>query len=89
MPQVERYDKYTLRMEDLGQTEPVTDREFFSKRMDYLYKVLVTFGIRHGDLTRYAIIVKDNHPYLIDFAESRDQGDEGGAVRRAGGQSPL
>ena len=28
-------------------------------------------GIRHGDLTQYAIIVVNNKPHFIDWAESR------------------
>jgi len=36
---------------------------------------LIEAGVRHGDLTHYAVIVKDNKPFLIDFAESRLMGD--------------
>lgn len=71
VPFVTRHDKYTIAMEDLGESEPVTHKGTFLFNMGELLKTLYELGIRHGDLTRYAIIVKDDHPWLIDFAESR------------------
>ena len=34
---------------------------------------LAVAGIRHGDLTKYSVLIDDvdGHPYIIDFAESR------------------
>lgn len=71
VPQSERYDKYTLRLRDLGQSEHVTDKEAFYNNLAGLLNALREHGIRHGDLTTAALIVKNNHPYVIDFAESR------------------
>lgn len=71
VPSATRIDKYTIRMEDLGETEKVDDVGSFSFMMGELYGILQKRKIRHGDLTKYSIIVKNNRPYLIDFAESR------------------
>lgn len=43
----------------------------FMKHLDLVLNVLEGAGIRHGDLTRYAVIVNNDRPYLVDFAESR------------------
>lgn len=70
-PRYERFDKYTLRIADLGESEPITNPKAFRITCKNLLAVLKSVGIRHGDLTRYAIVVKNNWPFLIDFAESR------------------
>lgn len=70
-PKAERYDKYTIKMEDLGKSEPITKKAQFRKAFRERVNMLHNFGVRHGDITKYAIIVKDNMPYFIDFAESR------------------
>jgi len=72
---VTRYDKYTIRMEDIGRTERVTNKIIFSAHMYELRNILMGRGIRHGDLTRYAVVVKKNKPFLIDFSESRLSND--------------
>ncbi len=71
VPRVERYDKYTLLLEDLGKSQPITDSELFWENLLRLLESLRSVGIRHGDLTTQALIIRDNFPYLIDFAESR------------------
>lgn len=71
VPQVGRYDKYTLKIDDLGSSDFVLDGELFRKNMYLLLDALREAGIRHGDLTQYSIIVKKDWPYVIDFAESR------------------
>lgn len=71
VPYSYRYDKYTIMMEDKGKGERVTDKASFIKHMRNIADLLRKHKIRHGDLTRYAIIVKNNKPYIIDFAESR------------------
>ena len=70
-PTAERYDKYTLKIKDLGNSEPVDAPQIFREHCEYLLDILKILGIRHGDLTEYAIIVKNNVPFIIDFAESR------------------
>lgn len=71
VPYAWRYDKYTIAMQDMGDSEPVTDKNLFVTQMYQMIAALRQKGIRHGDITKYAIVVKDNNPYLIDFAESR------------------
>lgn len=71
VPRAVRYDKYTILMEDLGLSQPVTDSVELWRNFDRLATVLHNARIRHGDLTTQAVIVRENFPYLIDFAESR------------------
>lgn len=70
-PKAERYDKYTIKMEDLGKSQTVTKKTKFARSFKTRLDMIHSFGIRHGDLTRYSVIVKDNEPFFIDFAESR------------------
>jgi hypothetical protein len=59
-----------LLMEDLGETEPVTDEVVFRRRIADLIAALDRHHIIHGDATRLNLIVKDNKPYLIDFQQA-------------------
>ncbi len=70
VPYAKRWDKYTLQIQYL---EPmlVTNKKEFKLQCYALLDALRACEIRHGDLTKYAVIVRDNKPYLIDFAESR------------------
>lgn len=52
-------------------TEPVTDPGAFLVHCCAALRALREHGIIHGDLTRHNIRVRDNRPYLIDFAQSR------------------
>jgi len=49
----------------------ITDRDGFMKHLPLVLDELKRAGVRHGDLTRQAIVVVENKPMLIDFAESR------------------
>jgi predicted Ser/Thr protein kinase len=71
VPRFDRYDKYTLRIEDLGQSEPVTNWSIFRDHCAKLLHALSSRSVRHGDITEQAVIIRNNKPYLIDFAESR------------------
>lgn len=51
--------------------ENVTDPLGFMRHYKPILDALERKGIRHGDLTDYAIITHDNKPIIIDFAESR------------------
>ena len=70
-PYSERYDDYTIRMDNLGKSEAITDKGKFHFHCKEMYIALLEWGIRHGDITKYSVIIKDNWPFLIDFAESR------------------
>lgn len=65
-----RYDKYTIAMHYI-QNQGVTNARAFMNYKLPLYDALKNNGIRHGDLTEAAILVNENKPYMIDFAESR------------------
>ena len=84
VPYAERYDKYTIRMEYLGKSQLITDKEKFLGYRIPLITALEEVEIYHGDITKYAIIVKDNKPYIIDFAESRIREDPRPAKRPGG-----
>ena len=71
VPDVQRYDKYTLAIADLGKSDMVFDKDRFRMNMYQLLRALQRKGIRHGDITKYSVIVKNDWPYLIDFSESR------------------
>ena len=84
VPYAESIDIDTIRMEDLGESEPVTDAEAFMRHRAIILQTLKDHGLRHGDLTEYAIIVKDNKPMIIDWAESRVFTDPRPDKRREG-----
>ena len=71
VPGVSRYDKYTLRIQDAGESEPVTDKPLFIANCAHFLTVMAMRGVRHGDLTTPHVIVRDNSPIVIDWAESR------------------
>lgn len=66
----ERVDIETIRTEYV-ESESVTDKASFMEHYEKVLQVLHSAGIRHGDLTPQSVLVKDNKPILIDFAESR------------------
>lgn len=70
VPQAERVNHETIKM-DYIPNDPVLNNEAFMDHHDRILDILAEAGIRHGDLTKYAIRVMDDKPYLIDFAESR------------------
>ena len=83
VPYAEKVDIETIRMEYL-EREPVTDTEAFMHHLPVVLQTLKAYGLRHGDLTEYAVIVKGNKPILIDWAESRIFTDPRPDKRREG-----
>ena len=71
VPGVSRYDKYTLRIQDAGKSEPLTDANLFIANCEHFLTVMTMRGVRHGDLTPPHVIVRFNSPIVIDWAESR------------------
>lgn len=84
VPKAEQVDIETIRMEDLGKSEPVTDTEEFMSHLPKVLAALQAVALRHGDLTVYAVIVKGNKPYIIDWGESRHWYDPRPDKRREG-----
>jgi hypothetical protein len=74
-PRCERHDKYTLRIRDLGKSDGITDTAKFVRSCNRFLGELFAQGVRHGDLTKPHVIVKDNEIKVIDWAESRLAGD--------------
>lgn len=70
VPEVERVHIELIRTRYI-EPQVVTNAAEFMGYLEPVLDALENVGIRHGDLTRYAIIVNDNRPWLIDFAESR------------------
>lgn len=57
-------------LEDLGDTEPVTDNDVALTHAIHLLGHLHQRRIWHGDLTAPNIIIRDDKPHAIDFGES-------------------
>lgn len=51
--------------------EPPTDIELLQRNVGNALDALNACGIRHGDLTRPSVLIRNNKPILIDFGESR------------------
>lgn len=76
VPMVYRFDKYTLRIEDVGMNHPVSDEKKFNDVCKEFMFELGKLGIRHGDLTAPHVIVTEySGIYVLDWAESRWQND--------------
>jgi len=67
---VEKVDDECIRMPYI-EFEHVTDPRSFMGHLPHVLTHLRLAGIRHGDLSIYGVIVKNNRPVLIDFSESR------------------
>ena len=78
-----RVDKETIRMEFV-KNEPVTDIAAFMFHYWSVLDALKAARLRHGDLTSYAVLVRDNRPIIIDWAESRTWDDPRPDKRREG-----
>jgi len=53
------------------ENEPVTDPEEFMSHLGPALNALKEHGCRHGDLTKYSVLVQKNKPVIIDFGEAR------------------
>jgi len=51
--------------------EIVTDVQQFMKHFERVLEALKEADCRHGDLTKYSVLVQNNKPVIIDFGESR------------------
>jgi RIO-like serine/threonine protein kinase len=79
----ERIDVSTVKMEYV-ETEPVTDTKQFMDHYQQVLDVLRKYKLRHGDLSCYAVLVRNNQPVIIDWAESRTWYDPRPAKRHEG-----
>jgi RIO-like serine/threonine protein kinase len=83
VPQAEKVDISTLRIEYV-ENEPIADPVEFHNNCWIALETLKKHEIRHGDLTRYAVLVRNNAPVIIDWAESRYRYDPRPDKRRGG-----
>lgn len=67
-------DDYIL-MEDLGDTEPLTDLEGAMQHGLKALEALREAGIRHNDLAQQNVIVRGNCPRIVDFGRSQKLSD--------------
>jgi len=65
-----RVDDETIAMEYIKR-EPVTNIPEFMSHIGSVIEAIAAAELRHGDLTDYAVLVRDNKPIIIDWAESR------------------
>ncbi len=71
-PELVSIHRHLTYQQDLGESEPVTDPELFRRNCVKMLATIRARGLRHGDLTASNIIVRNNHPYAIDWQESHD-----------------
>lgn len=83
VPEAEKVDIESVKTRYI-RSEPVTDPELFRYNCMAALNTLRDYKIRHGDLTRYAILVVGNAPVIIDWAESRHWDDPRPDKRREG-----
>jgi RIO-like serine/threonine protein kinase len=83
VPEAEKVDISTVRLRYV-KNESVTDAASFMSHYRDVLATLETHKIRHGDLTCFSVLVKDNKPILIDWAESRYWDDPRPDKRREG-----
>lgn len=72
---IKRFDKYTISMNYLGESQPVQDKTKFMMHRGRIGFALAHIRVRHGDLTSANIIVRGDFPYILDWAESRFKND--------------
>lgn len=70
VPWAERIDLETLKIAWVART-PIADRRGWLQHIPKLLNAMRVAGVRHGDLTEYAIIPVANQPIVVDWAESR------------------
>ena len=53
------------------ESELVTDATAFWQHFHPVLQAMVDRNIKHGDLTEYSVLVRNNKPVIIDWAEAR------------------
>jgi len=53
-------------------SDPITDPDEFMRHLPLVLSALLDAECRHGDLTEYSVLVRNNKPVIIDFGESRE-----------------
>lgn len=82
-PEFYRVELELLRMQKLVST-PITDPVIFRHRCNLFLEEMKKVGLRHGDLTVPHLFHVRNWPMIIDWSESRIEGDPRPDKRREG-----
>lgn len=70
VPSAKRVELEIIRMEFIKDEAP-TNEALLRENVDSALNALESCGIRHGDLTRPNVLIRNNLPILLDFSESR------------------
>lgn len=70
VPYSARLSGEVIAMERIS-NEAITDRATFETAILAAYSAMRLERIRHGDLTKHNILVRNNRPIIIDWSESR------------------
>jgi len=76
-------DEETIRIEFV-RTTPIIDTVRFMAHYQPVLDALKAAGLRHGDLSEYAVLARGNRPVITDWAESRTWDDPRPDKRREG-----
>lgn len=73
VPVAQQVEIDMIRMHHVPRYGGQVSLEFLTRHAEQILGCLETVGIRHGDLTEYAVILSKPYgvPVIIDFAESR------------------
>lgn len=83
VPKAEWLDYELMRLEYVA-VESITDVGVWLSHTIPALQALHKASIRHGDLTRHNVLVRNNCPIIIDWSESRLVGDPRPDKRREG-----
>jgi tRNA A-37 threonylcarbamoyl transferase component Bud32 len=83
VPFAEQVSIDTIKLQWIGETE-ITDFDLLSFNFLEILRVLDDADLRHGDLTKPNILIRDNKPFVIDWSESRLACDPRPDKRREG-----
>jgi len=71
VPQAEQIGIETIKMEYIEVTSITSLTVVKAHFLNILNALQGRYCIRHGDLTNANILIRNNHPFIIDFSESR------------------
>lgn len=71
VPQVFETDNPAMIRMEFVDFEPVRNVEIFMSHYLKVLDAMFQVRLRHGDLSEYSVLVRDDRPLLIDWAESR------------------
>jgi RIO-like serine/threonine protein kinase len=88
VPKCEWIFPEVLKLEFIKANE-ITDPGYFRAMCSEFLEVLRIRNLRHGDLTKYSVLPRDNMPVVIDWAESRIMHDPRPDKRKGGDKANM